>query len=184
MIERKTSKDYLTQSAIELFSKDYIDGVTVGDICKNCGLSTRTFYNYYRDKYDLINNCFENELERFFTASDTRKCLYDFLLYSATIICNEEPFFAHVFMYTGQNNIRIGLEAPIRKQYIRIIQEYFHDDVTVEIYNALSFFIKGQLSYVEEAIQLAQIPNAKQSVDFFINAMPFCLVKYLYPVDK
>ncbi len=183
MIEKMTSKDYLAKSAIELFSRESIDKITVGDICKNCTLSTRTFYKYYKDKYDLINNCFENEIERFFSAPDTRKCLYDFLLYSANIICDKEPFFANVFLYTGQNNIRLGLEGPIRKQYIRIIQEYFHDDVTLEIYNAITFFIKGQLAYVEEAIQHPQIPSAVESVNFFINAMPFCLIKYLYPID-
>lgn len=183
MINRLSSKDYLAQSAIELFSKEKIEKITVKDICDNCNLSTRTFYKYYKDKYDLINNCFESEIERFFSDNPTSVCLYDFLLFSANIICDKVPFFANVFLYTGQNNIRLGLEAPIRKQYIRIIQDYYHDDVTIDIYNAISFFIKGQLSYVEEAVKMSTIPTAKESVDFFINAIPFCLVKYVYPLS-
>ena len=86
------------------------------------------------------------------------------------------------FYYTGQNNIRLGLVTPIRQQYIRIIQDYFHDDVSIDLYNAITCFIMGQLSYVEEAIHQANIPTAEYSVDYFINAMPFSLVKYLYTV--
>ena len=63
MINRLNAKDYLALSAIELFSKNRIEDVTVKDICQNCDLSTRTFYKYYRDKYDIINTCFESKLE-------------------------------------------------------------------------------------------------------------------------
>lgn len=183
MIKRQTTKDYLTQSAIELFSRDKIEKITVKEICNNCNLSTRTFYKYYKDKYDLINNCFENEIESYFDDPNTPKCLYTFLAFSANIICDRVPFFSNVFYYTGQNNIRLGLEVPIRRQYIRIIQEYFHDDVSLDVFNAITFFIKGQLSYVEETIHKTQIPSAEDSVDFFINAIPYCLVKYLYPIE-
>lgn len=184
MIKRQTAKDYLTQSAIELFSKEKIEKITVKEICANCGLSTRTFYKYYKDKYDLMNNCFENEIENYFASSDTPKCLYTFLLFSANVICERSSFFSNVFCYTGQNNIRQGLEVPIRKQYIKIIQEYFYDDVTLDVYNAITFFIKGQLAYVEESIRKTEIPSAEASVEYFINAIPFCLVKYLYPVEE
>lgn len=184
MITKMTSKDYLTKSALELFSANPIEKVSVKNIAENCGLSTRTFYKYYKDKYDIINNCFEKELEIFFSDAGKTIGLYDFLVYTADIICSQVPFFANVFLYTGQNNIRLGLEAPIRKQYIRIIQDYFHEEVTLDLYNAITFFIKGQLAYVEEALRLPNIPSAQDSTAFFINAMPFCLLKFLYGLPQ
>ena len=105
--------------------------------------------------------------------------LHEFMLFTANIVCDRVPFFSNVFLYTGQNNIRLSLEEPIRNQYIRIIQDYYHDEIDESLYNAVTFFIKGQLSYVEAVIKRPKIPDAVTSVAYFENAIPVGLIKYL-----
>lgn len=179
MIEKLSAKDYLEKSAIELLSEKYVDDVTVKDICENCNISTRTFYKYFRDKYDIINTCFNNELSNFFLDKTRRISFHSLLCYTADIVNEQQAFFIHVFNYTGQNNIRISLVEPLKTQYLRIIREVYHDEVSKSIEDAVTFFICGQLSYVEEGLKRSVIPDAETSVAYFENAIPVILEKYL-----
>lgn len=51
---RKTTKDYLTDSFIELAQHKPVNKITVADITSNCGMTPPTFYRYFKDKYDLM----------------------------------------------------------------------------------------------------------------------------------
>lgn len=53
-MKRKTTKEVLAESFLELAEKKPVDKITVKDIVGNCGYSTATFYRHFRDKYDLI----------------------------------------------------------------------------------------------------------------------------------
>ncbi len=53
-MKRKTAKELLAESFWELAEEKPIDRITVGDITRNCGYSTATFYRHFKDKYDLI----------------------------------------------------------------------------------------------------------------------------------
>ncbi|MBQ3842671.1 MAG: TetR family transcriptional regulator, partial [Ruminiclostridium sp.] len=51
---RRTTKDILAESFQELAQKKRIDKITITGITNNCGMSQPTFYNHFKDKYDLI----------------------------------------------------------------------------------------------------------------------------------
>lgn len=51
---RQTTKDLIISSFLELAETKPIDKITVREIAANCGITTATFYNHFRDKYDLI----------------------------------------------------------------------------------------------------------------------------------
>ena len=53
-VKRKTAKELLAESFWELAEEKPIDRITVGEIVRNCGYSTATFYRHFKDKYDLI----------------------------------------------------------------------------------------------------------------------------------
>lgn len=53
-MKRKTAKEILAESFLELAQKNNIEKITIQDIVDNCGYSPATFYRNYRDKYDLI----------------------------------------------------------------------------------------------------------------------------------
>ena len=54
MIHRQTTKELIADSLKELFTHKTADKITVKEIAQNCGITTATFYNHFRDKYDLI----------------------------------------------------------------------------------------------------------------------------------
>ena len=179
MQKKLSSKEYLERSALELLSSQEIDRVTVKDICKNCNLSTHTFYKYYRDKYEIINTCFNSELERFYTLYNGNICIKSFLTFTAGIVNEHLRFWKNVFRYTGQNNIRQSLVKPLSEHYFRIIHDYCGAEITPAVKDAVIFYIQGQLSFVEEALTWASVPDAKASVSYFVNAIPALLYSYL-----
>jgi len=180
MIHRYSAKEYLNQSAIELLSRNDIERVTVRDICGNCGISTHTFYKYYRDKYDIINTCFDSALQEFYRQYAEEPSVHNFLLYTAGIVYDKRNFFINVFRYKGQNNIRVGLTGPLEHEYQRIITERFGIEMTDSLRKAIAFFVKGQLAYVEDALEKVIIPDAQTSAAYFENAIPAVLQPYLY----
>ncbi len=53
-MKRKTTKEILAESFQELVANKRIDKITITEITDNCAMSQPTFYNHFKDKYDLI----------------------------------------------------------------------------------------------------------------------------------
>lgn len=51
---RQTTEELIAASFMELAETKPIDKITVREIASNCGISTVTFYNHFRDKYELL----------------------------------------------------------------------------------------------------------------------------------
>jgi AcrR family transcriptional regulator len=58
----------LQEALIELAAERGFDAVTVGDIAKRAGVNRATFYRHYQDKYDLLEQIFQEVISQF--ASD------------------------------------------------------------------------------------------------------------------
>ena len=54
MQKRKTTKELIADSFIELSQEKNINKITIKNIVDNCELTPTTFYNHFKDKYDLI----------------------------------------------------------------------------------------------------------------------------------
>lgn len=179
MIIKPNAKQLLELSAIELFSKNTIDKVSVKDIAQNCNLSTRTFYNYFKDKYEIINSCYISILENYFQEHKNNLNFHLWLLHTAENVYSNRSFYINIFKYTGQNNARISVVTPLRELYFRLIEEVYHDEITPALYDSITFFLMGCLAYVEEALFRKNIPDPQTSVAYFENAIPVNLLKYL-----
>lgn len=53
-MNKKSTKELLVESLMELSKKKPVDKITVKEIVRNCGVSSQTFYNHFYDKYELI----------------------------------------------------------------------------------------------------------------------------------
>ena len=53
-MRKKTTKEMIAHALIELSATKSIDKITIQEIAEACGLTKTTFYNHFRDKYDLI----------------------------------------------------------------------------------------------------------------------------------
>ena len=53
-MKKKTTKEFLADSFLELAEKRPINKITIANIVENCGVTQPTFYRYFKDKYDMI----------------------------------------------------------------------------------------------------------------------------------
>lgn len=179
MDKKKSAKEYLAESAIELLSHGDVDSITVSDISNNCGVSTRTFYNYFRDKHDLFLYIYTRELERYFQEHKEGLRFYRFMLWTGAILWEYKDFFINFHKYTGQNNFRDSVFQPLCDYYERIVRECFHDEVTEDIHYAINFWVNGMVSYVDQAYNEPELEPYKPACKRFARYIPEPIKKYL-----
>ena len=51
-MKKKTTRELLADSFLELAEKVPINKITIANIVKNCEVTQPTFYRYFKDKYD------------------------------------------------------------------------------------------------------------------------------------
>ena len=61
---RKTTKEIIAESFVELAESKPVDKITVVEVVENCGVTKPTFYRYFKDKYDLMVWIFAREAQK------------------------------------------------------------------------------------------------------------------------
>lgn len=59
---KKDTKELIYETFVELLSQKPFDKITVKDIVETCDINRNTFYYYYSDIYDLLEEIFKKEL--------------------------------------------------------------------------------------------------------------------------
>ncbi len=179
MEKKKSSKEYIAKSAMELLSCNSYDKVSVTQITENCGISKRTFYNYFKDKNDLIVWVCEYYLEKYFDTAVEEQSFHGFLSYSVHIGTMYMDFLKNASTYTGQNNIIESLYEPMNEFYLRIIRNIYSDDVTKEIQKSVQFFVCGTLGFMQKVLVYGKNNSDEEIIRFFESCIPIALKKYL-----
>ena len=60
----KFTKKAIMDCFLNMLKHKNIDRITVTDICEQCGINRNTFYYYFKDIYDVLNNIFMEEIEK------------------------------------------------------------------------------------------------------------------------
>ena len=64
LMKRKTTKEILAESFMELSASKPISKITIAEITENCSMTSPTFYRHFKDKYDLISWIFVQEAQK------------------------------------------------------------------------------------------------------------------------
>jgi AcrR family transcriptional regulator len=90
--------------------KDF-DRITVAEICENAEVSRKTFYTYFKDKNDIIEQIFLysitqpfKEFRRLYATHELPATLIMEWLYQR--IYEDKDFYANVSKFTGQNSLQ------------------------------------------------------------------------------
>lgn len=64
-MKRQTTKRAIGESFLELAQSQPIEKITITEITDNCNLTQPTFYNHFRDKFDLIKWLYTQRAHQF-----------------------------------------------------------------------------------------------------------------------
>lgn len=101
-MKRKTAKEILAESFLELAATVKIDRITVKDIVNNCGYSSATFYRQYKDKYDLIAWAYTRDLELILDRLEYNRPSWKQILHDAVTYFDENrDYLSNLLMHTS-----------------------------------------------------------------------------------
>lgn len=103
MSDSLITKKAIAQSIKELMKKEDLRKISVADIVQNCGINRQTFYYHFKDKYDLVNWIYYNEVVSAVTAKKAFHEWSDVLLEILNIMKKEKYFYRNALNVTGQN---------------------------------------------------------------------------------
>lgn len=179
MDKTSITKDYLAKTALEMLSNDSVGNIHVRKIAEKCGVSTRTFYNYFHDKYELFLYVYTNKLEEFFETHKDDITFSAFIKYTGDVMNKSRTYFFNYQKYYGQNQFHEDIFQPLFDFYVRIITEVYKDELTEDIKSTLMCFVLGMIGYVDLMFRNNLFPPVEESLAVFTKAIPENLKKYL-----
>ena len=76
-VEQRT-KGLILQAMLDLTKEKRMDKITVQDIIERSGIAKQTFYNHFKDKFDLMNYAYESDTRAIYENYAQTHDLYGF----------------------------------------------------------------------------------------------------------
>lgn len=178
MVKKKTTKELLGESLEEILKSKPFEKITISEISENCGVGRRTFYNNFKDKYDLAAWLYLRQLEDYVNIND-RTGLAEFIRYSAEVVDKDSQLIIAIDQYKGQNNLRDSLVKPMTEIFIKVIERSCGRKVNAELKKDIEFFVGGQITFVGRAIDTRTAPSVDEVTELFIRCIPDSIKQFL-----
>ena len=127
----KLTKQAILKAFERLISNKALDSITVRDIVEECGVNRNTFYYYFKDIYDLVDEMLRSEAALFTDHCDSISEALD-MMESAMIMASENRRSVY-HMYNSKNRgaashrlcemVYKCLAAPVKKEYSALSDE-------------------------------------------------------------
>lgn len=133
MSDSLITKKAVATSLKDLMKKKDLQKISVSDIVGHCGINRQTFYYHFKDKYDLVNWIYYNEVVAAVIHNNNSEDWSDVVLGVLLGMQREKNFYINALNVTGQN----------------AFQDYFFD-VTKNILTGLIDSTNEETGYTEE----------------------------------
>ncbi len=107
MADANITKQALATSLRELMEELPFDKINVVQICERCGMSRKSFYYHFKDKYDLVNWIFDTEFIALASASlssDSYQEQWKLIEESCRSFYKNRSFYRKALQIKGQNS--------------------------------------------------------------------------------
>ena len=168
---------------IRLLEKKPIEQITVTEICETAGVSKRSFYNYYCDKFDVIlkvqaiPETLDDDTEvSLDTLENYFRRRYQWLL-------THRGFLKNISTYFGQNSSVIAFKDSVEELLWKIMRQNHPEmEETPEINYAVKYFASGYLYFVVRIILTDPAFSEEyfQRKRFIEDYIPPILLQYLH----
>lgn len=183
-LKRKSTKENLAESFLELAQKKRIDKITITEITDNCGMSQPTFYHHFKDKYDLIVWIYTFRVSELMGRIDNKSYLWkDTLLDGARYYAENSEFIQNALKHTGGQDSFIEyvrkrntefLKAEVQK---KLMTEFIPD----EIMGMIEVYVYGTVQYMLRWLMNDMPLSPEQLAYIWEKSLPETLRQYLYP---
>lgn len=103
MSDSLITKKAIADSVKELMKKKDLQKISVADIVERCGINRQTFYYHFKDKYDLVNWIYYNEVVSAVVHYRMMENWSDVVLNVLKGMQKEKAFYINALSVSGQN---------------------------------------------------------------------------------
>lgn len=174
MIVRQTTKELLAESLKDLAQFKPVDKITVKELAKNCGLTAPTFYNNFRDKYELMAWIYNQKVEASLENFGRGDSFEDVICKWMEIILEDKNFYLNLLKNAvGQNSFRYATnDHAINLIAERIKTRHNLHELPPNVFFCLKFFMRGVSELVNDWALSNCDCSPREMAKFFIEAIP------------
>lgn len=174
MIARKSTKELLAESLKDLSKFKNVDKITIKELTKNCGLTPPTFYNHFRDKYELMAWIYNQKVEASIKNFGRGDSFESVICRWMEIVLEDENFYTNLLKNAvGQNSFRYATnDHAINLLSNWIKARHKLDDLPPEIYFCLRFYMRALSELVNDWCLGKWNCSPREMAKFFVEAMP------------
>ena len=182
-MKRKTAKEILAESFIELAQTKSIDKITVKDITENCGYSSATFYRQFKDKYDLIAWSYTQDIRNIvdkmeYTEGSWKRVLTEVAKY----FDKHRDYLSNLLLHTTGYDSFVNNMAQIHYERMRFlilkVAPQNKLDVMTEMY--IRAYCYGTVQLTCEWILGKYKVSLDELTQVYVNSLPVPLNQYLF----
>ena len=184
MINKQTTKTLLAESLKELAKFKPVDKITVKELTKNCGLTMPTFYNHFRDKYELMAWIYNQKVEASMKNFGHGDSFEDVACKWMEIILEDENFYVNLLKNAvGQNSFRYATNdyaINLLEDWIKARHNF--DEMPPEIFFCIKFYMRATSEFVKDWALDKWDCSPREMAKFFVAAMPEPLTPLLLQI--
>jgi len=129
-------KEKILEVSRALFIKRGVRNVNVDEICRNLGISKKTFYQYYESKEDLVGIMVDDHLHRM---------MEDFMADIAG--CSTVGVLSKAFRHTPKVNIMLD------KKIAEDLDKYYHEVFVSHMKKSAKLFKEAMAEYISRGVE-------------------------------
>lgn len=176
MSESHLTKKALAQALKELAGNKPFEKIGVKDICDACGVSRKTFYYHFGDKYALMEWIFDTECSELF-AKNGADDLWSKVLTLCQYFYDNRVFYNNLLQFEGQNAFRYHFQESLfelmekyllpEREAIDMVAERNHEWPE----NILEFYSRFLADAMMGSVYRWLHDGAKQSPEAFVTLL-------------
>ncbi len=123
----------IAETTKNLIREKSVEKITVAEICEKTGVNPRTFYRYFKDKYEVVEWIYAHS-SLTMGHSEPDWSFWDYWPYIAKLLYDDRLFYRHVFQYHGQNSFRQYSIAQLSPILTKDYSSAFPDKASLEFF--------------------------------------------------
>lgn len=173
MVIQQTTKDLLAESLKDLAQVKSVDKITVKELTRNCGLTAPTFYNHFRDKYELMAWIYNQRVETSLKNLGNGDSFEDVICKWMEIVREDEKFYMNLLKNAvGQNSFRYATNDHAIKLIVEWIKaRHGMNELPLEVCFCLKFFMRGVSELVNDWCLGQSESTPREMAKLFVSAM-------------
>ncbi|MBR4321740.1 TetR/AcrR family transcriptional regulator C-terminal domain-containing protein [Treponema sp.] len=189
MNEGTSTKDFIADTFLELAKQKPVNKITVREIAAACKITTATFYNYFRDKYELIVALHIRSANKIMDKISGDYTWKNSILDGIHYFAEQRHFMLNALHHTsGHDSFIRHVEYIHRNLLAREVQKSFgvksEKHLPREIQYSIDVYCSGTVRVLFDWL-IEDCPcSEKELAGIFENCLPQVLRKYLYETSK